>query len=355
MSTRDAGRGAAERPRVSVIVPCRNEERHIGACLDSILAGDYPPGRLEVLVVDGMSDDGTRRVVAEYAARHAAIRLLDNPRRITPTAMNIAVRASTGDVVVRMDAHVVYPRDYIARLVTIQEEEGADNVGGVIVTLPGEDTATARAIAIALSHRFGVGNSYFRIGTTERRWVDTVAFGCFRREIFSRVGMFDEELVRNQDEEFNFRVLRNGGRILLVPDVVARYYARASLGKVARMFYQYGYFKPLVARKIGRVMTLRQVVPSLFVLGLGGTAVLQFLTPVAGALFAGIAGIYAAAAVACSARAAARHGVRCGAVLASVFPVLHVSYGVGCLAGILDHFVLAGLRVRDVTAIPLSR
>ena len=351
----DADRGADTRPRVSVVVPCRNEERYIGACLESILDGDYPSDRLEVLVADGMSDDGTRGIVADYASRHRAVRLLDNPRRITPAAMNIAVRAATGDVVVRMDAHVVYPRDYIARLVAIQAEVGADNVGGVIVTLPGDDTATARAIAVALSHRFGVGNSYFRIGTSERRWVDTVAFGCFRREIFARIGLFDEELVRNQDEEFNFRLSRNGGRILLVPDVVARYYARGSLRKVARMFYQYGYFKPLVARKVGRVMTVRQVIPALFVLGLGGTAVLQPLTPVASVLLAGIVGLYASVALACAAQAAPRHGLRCGAVLATVFPVLHISYGIGCLAGLLDHVLLAGRRVRDATAIPLSR
>ncbi len=236
------------RPRVSIVMPCRNEAAYIGPCLESVLATDYPLDRVEVLVADGRSDDGTREIVEGWAARHPCVRLLDNPARITPAALNMAIRAATGDVIIRMDAHGVYPRDYVSRLVDALQETGADNVGGVVVTLPADDTPVARGIALAFSHPLGVGNAYFRIGVAGPRWVDTVPFGCFRRELFERVGMFDEEMVRNQDDEFNLRVIGRGGRILLLPDVVSRYYARRSLGAVARMFYQYGYFKPLVAR-----------------------------------------------------------------------------------------------------------
>ncbi|MGH7528934.1 MAG: glycosyltransferase family 2 protein, partial [Gemmatimonadales bacterium] len=280
-------------PRVSVILPCRNEARYIAACLDSILAAAYPLTQLEVLVVDGLSDDGTRDIVARYAAAYAQIRLLDNPGRIVPTALNIGIGAASGAVIARMDAHVVYPPDYLPRLVRALTESGVDNVGGCIVTLPADRTAAAQAIAIALSHPFGVGRSPFRVGARSARLVDTVPFGCYRRDVFARVGLFDEELVRNQDDEFNHRLVSRGGRVLLVPDVVSYYYARGSFAQVARMFYQYGAFKPLAARKVGRFMTLRQLVPAAFVSALGGTGLVALLWPPAALAGLAIAGAYA--------------------------------------------------------------
>jgi len=342
------------RPRVSIVMPCRNEAAYIGPCLESVLATDYPLDRVEVLVADGRSDDGTREIVEAWAARHPCVRLLDNPARITPAALNMAIRAATGDVIIRMDAHGVYPRDYVSRLVDALQETGADNVGGVVVTLPADDTPVARGIALAFSHPLGVGNAYFRIGVAGPRWVDTVPFGCFRRELFERVGMFDEEMVRNQDDEFNLRVIGRGGRILLLPDVVSRYYARRSLGAVARMFYQYGYFKPLVARKAERIMT-RQLVPPLFVLSLVATAVLGIWVPVARAAFAGIAGAYAALVLTGAAFAIRKHGLRCAAALAAVFSIMHVCYGAGYLRGIVDHWFPFRRRSRRTTPMPLTR
>ncbi|MGH4002424.1 MAG: glycosyltransferase family 2 protein, partial [Pseudonocardiaceae bacterium] len=270
-------RSSDEWPLVSIIIPCRNEARFIGPCLESIQASSYPQERIEVLIADGMSDDGTRDVIARYAGGDGRISLLDNPGRIAPTALNTALRAARGDVIVRMDAHAAYPPDYIPRLVSALEETGADNVGGVIVTLPAEETATARAIAVGMSHRLGVGNSHFRVGTSTRKSVDHVAFGCWRRAVFDRHGLFDEELVRGQDVEFNARLISRGGTVLLLPEVTSSYHARRSLGQVARMFYQYGYYKPLVVRKAGRVMTLRQLVPPLFVLALAGAGALGLL------------------------------------------------------------------------------
>lgn len=342
------------RPRVSIVMPCRNEAAYISACLDSVLTTDYPLDRIEVLVADGLSDDGTREIVERFAARYSCIRVLDNPARITPTALNTAIRAATGDVIIRMDAHGIYPRDYVSRLVTALEETGADNVGGIVLTIPANDTATARAIALAFSHPLGVGNAYFRIGVAGRRWVDTVPFGCFRRELFERVGMFDEEMVRNQDDEFNLRVIGLGGRILLLPDVVSRYYARRTLGAVGRMFYQYGYFKPLVARKAERIMT-RQLVPPLFVLSLVASALLGIWMPVARPAFAAIAGSYAALVLSGAALAARKHGVRCAAALAAVFSAMHVCYGVGYLRGILDHWSPLRRNTRRTAPVPLTR
>jgi len=346
---------SADRPFVSVLVPCRNERRYIGSCLDSILATAYPLDRLEVLVVDGRSDDGTREIVEGFAVRRRVVRLLDNPKRITPVALNMGIRAAVGDIVLRMDAHVSYPPEYIPRLVAALEVTGADNVGGVLVTRPAGDGPVARAIAVALSHPFGVGNSYFRIGVRAPRWVDTIAFFCCRKELFDRVGLFDEELVRHQDGEFNARLIKQGGRILLLPDVASYYYARGSLRQVARMYFQYGYFKPLVARKLRRFMTVRQLIPPAFVLSLLGTGLLAAWLPAAGVLFAVIAGTYGAAVATCAGLAARRHGIRCAAVLAGVFPLLHFSYGLGFIRRLLE---LAGLRrprARAVAELPLSR
>ena len=342
----------SQRPVVSIVVPCRNEAEYIGPLLDSILANEYPRDRLEVLIVDGMSDDGTRAVIAGYASRHSVIKLLDNPKRITPCALNLGISRTRGTIIMRMDAHVHYPPTYVADLVDWLVRTGADNVGGACVTLPANGTATARAIAAALAHPFGIGNARFRLGTTELRDVDTVPFGCFRREVFERVGLFDEDLVRNQDDEFNFRLLRAGGRVVIVPGVVSQYYARASLGKLWRMFFQYGYFKPLVARKVGAVMTARQLVPPLFVSILLLAALLAPWLRGARLILSLELGAYAAAELVGTAMVVGREGWVVGLTSSVVFPVLHVAYGVGYLLGTLD---LLLRRRRKARPVPLTR
>jgi glycosyltransferase involved in cell wall biosynthesis len=344
---------AAQR-RVTVILPCRNEAAHIAACLDSIVASAHPAERLEVLVVDGMSTDATRQVVAEYARTYPRIRLLDNPRRIVPTALNIGIRAATGEIIVRMDGHVVYPPEYIPRLVGALLESGADNVGGCLITLPADGTAVSQAIAIAMGHPFGVGNSHFRIGAKQARNVDTVPFGCFRRDVFTRLGMFDEDLVRNQDDEFNHRIIRHGGRVRLIPDVVSYYYARGSLRQVARMFYQYGAFKPLVARKVGGIMTVRQLVPAMFVTALLGSVLGAIIWPPAVWAGAAIAAVYAVCVVACALRVARSHNLRIAIALAAALPVVHLSYGYGFIRG-LRAGLFGRSRWRDPATVPMSR
>jgi GT2 family glycosyltransferase len=269
--------------------------------------------------------------------------------------MNIGITAARGDIVVRMDAHVEYPTNYIAVLVRQLEESGADNVGGVCQTCPASDAPLARAIAVGMSHPLGVGNSYFRIGTTEPRWVDTVPFGCYRRDVFERIGLFDEELVRNQDDELNLRLIRDGGKILLVPDVVSRYYARDSLTKLWRMYFQYGYFKPLVVRKIGRVMTLRQVVPSLFVTSLAVFGIAAFWSVWAMCLFAFLLGSYWLAITAVVLSALPRNGLACSLCLFVVFPTLHFSYGIGFLRGMFQFLLLRRSTIKDAGKVPISR
>jgi hypothetical protein len=288
---------------------------------------------------------------------------VNNDKEVTPAAMNIGIAAASGSVIVRMDAHVEYPGNYISSLVNLLEQSGADNVGGVCRTLPANDSAMAKAIAVGMSHPLGVGNSHFRIGSAEDRWVDTVPFGCYRREVFDRIGLFDEELVRNQDDELNLRLIKHGGRILLSPQIVCKYFTRDSLTKLWRMYYQYGYFKPLVVRKVGGVMTLRQLAPPLLVLCLAITALAGLLSLavlsspwklVALTAFALMTGGYLLVIGAFAARAAHKHGPAVAAALLGVFPTLHVSYGLGYLQGVVEFLVFRRNRTGGET-IPITR
>ena len=338
---------------VTVILPCRNEADRIDACLESIAATTFPIDRLEVLVIDGQSDDGSRQIVQGYVERHPWMRLLDNPRRITPAALNLGIRGARGEIVLRMDAHAVYPPEYITRMVAALQESGAENVGCRVLTVPGGPGPVAHGIALALSHRFGVGNSYFRIGAGAPRWVDTVAFGCFRRQLFARIGLFDEELVRNQDDEFNGRLRRAGGRILLLPDLTVTYPGRATLQQVARMFYQYGRFKPLAALKVGRLMTLRQIVPAAFLASLVLTGVTAPMVPAAALAWCLLVASYAAAA-GTAALGIPGAGLRCRLALLAALVTMHLSYGLGYWLG-LYALAVGRWRVAQPAQLPLSR
>jgi glycosyltransferase involved in cell wall biosynthesis len=340
---------------ISVIMPCRDEEKYLARALESILANDYPRDRLEVLVVDGMSTDGTRKIIAGFAKDHQFIRLLDNPKKITPAALNIGLAQARGNIIIRVDAHSVYPPQYLSDLAAWQEKTGADNVGGMWRILPGSDTAKARAIALGMAHPFGVGNAYYRIGAAAPRWVDTVPFGCYRRDVFSRLGNFDEDHVRTEDDEFNLRLRQNGGRILLVPDIVIDYYARESLSKVWRMYYYYGYFKPLVARKLGLVLSWRHVIPSFLILTLAVSFLLGWWLPGWGALGLLVLLAYLAADFFFAWRAGRDQDPKVTAYLALVFPALHFSYGVGFLKGLVDFFLLGKKGVKDGKGVPLAR
>lgn len=325
--------------KISVIIPVRNERQYIIGCLESIITGTTAHDLLEVFVVDGMSDDGTREVTAEFSLKYPFVNLLDNKAKTAPCAMNIGITRSTGEVVVRMDAHALYPKDYIERLVEVLETSGADNVGGVIITVPSNATAQAHAVAGILSHPFGVGNSHFRIGSSKIREVDTVPFGCYRRAVFDRIGLYDEMLTRNQDDELNGRLMRRGGKILLIPDIRITYFARDSISKMAKMLYQGGYFKPLVNVKIGGAATWRQLVPPAFVAsvlltGIGGLFY--------GKLFMALAFIlisYGTVDILASASIAREKGAALFPFLFAGFIIAHFSYGGGYLRGVLDFMV----------------
>jgi glycosyltransferase involved in cell wall biosynthesis len=342
-------------PLVSVIIPCRNEETFIKKCVESIMLQDYPKDKIEVLVVDGISTDGTRGLINDLMKVNEGVKMVDNPDKIVPRAMNIGIKSSRGEVIVRMDVHSIYEKDYISKCVKYLYERNADNVGGILITVPGGKTVFAEAIAFAISHPFGVGNAHFRIGTSEPKYVDTVPFGCYRKEVFDKIGLFDEDLIRNQDDEFNLRLIKNGGKILLVPEIISYYVARDSLAKLARMYFQYGYFKPLVAMKIGAVLTLRQLVPVIFV----GSLALSFLSSLIYRpliwVFLVILLTYLVVNAVFSFFIAVKKGLRYLPVLPLVFSAIHISYGIGYLKGILDFIVLKKHIRNKLKDISLSR
>ena len=318
---------------LSVICPIYNEESRIEECILSILAQDYPKEDLEVLFVDGQSSDRTRDIIANYMLNYSFIKLLDNPKRIAPAALNIGIRASSGDIIMRLDAHAKYPANYFSLLVSKLKESGADNVGGVCRTLPAKDTSVCRAIAHAMSSPFGMGNSYFRIGSDHEMWVDTVPFGCFKRDIFDKIGLFDEELVRNQDDEFNGRIIKTGGRILLLPEVVVDYFARDSLTKTAKMFFQYGLFKPLVNHKLQKPTTLRQFIPPLFFAGLIAGGLLSVFSKTILWIFVSVIVLYV---LCCFVFGRNRERVWPDVLwMPFTFSAIHLSYGCGYWVGIL--------------------
>ena len=219
---------------LSVICPIYNEEKYIANCIESILLQDYPKDDLEVLFVDGMSKDRTREIVAEYTRKYPFIRLIDNPEKIVPYAMNYGIRASKGEVIIRLDAHATYEKNYFSALVRRLNELGADNVGSVCKTDVLNKTPKTLAIREVLSNKFGVGNSVFRTGIDKVMEVDTVPFGCWRRDVFDKYGLYDLRLVRNQDIELNKRILRGGGKIFIVPDTYCTYLARETFKGLAK-------------------------------------------------------------------------------------------------------------------------
>ncbi len=316
---------------VSVLVPVRNEARYIERCLRSLAAQDYPRDRFEVLVIDGRSDDATRELVSHFAAESTLdLRLLDNPRRKTAAGLNRGLDEARGGVIVRVDGHAAVAPDYLSRCVFALFDTGADCVGGVIEAVG--DTTVGRAIAVAMSSRFGVGGVAFRVGGAGA--VETVAFGAYRRDVFERIGRFTEDIDKGEDDEFNYRLCDAGGSILLVPELHAQYTVRGSLRGLARQYVGYGRAKPAVLARHPSQARARQFVPAAFVTALASTGALACAGR--SGPFKLLLATYAAAAAAASLASARRRGLRYAPLLPAAFVVLHVSNGLGFLAGLAD-------------------
>lgn len=327
---------SAPLPFVSVIMPIRNEADFIERSLGAVLAQDYPRDCFEVLIADGMSTDSTREIIRRVAGDYPEISLhiLDNPRQIVPTGFNAALAQARGEVIVRVDGHTIIVPDYLRECALALERSGADNVGGKMNAVGA--SPFGQAVALATSSPFGVGGALFHYSDQEEL-VDTVYMGAWRREVFERLGFFDEELVRNQDDEFNYRLRAAEGKILLSPAIRSKYFNRSSIRALWRQYYQYGFYKVRVLQKHPAQMQPRQFVPPLFALGLLLGAMLAPLSkPLRRLWTAGLAA-YGLANVAASVKLARANGWQHFKRLPLVFFILHFSYGLGFLAGLV-HF-----------------
>ena len=324
--------GAETIRRISVIAPMWNEARHIEQLVADLAAQDFE-GEVELLVADGRSTDGSVELLRAAAAEHGVeLKVLDNPMRWVSAGLNACIREATGDLIVRVDCHSGYPPDYLRQCATVAEETGADNVGGIFV--PRGETGMERAVATAMDSPFG-GIHWTRHGSAGRHDVDTVPYGAFRPRAFEIAGLFDESLVRNQDDEFNLRLRRAGGRIVLDPSIRIFYTPRGSFTRLFRQYFEYGLWKPAVMRKHGSVVSVRSLAPILFVVSLVVLAVLapfshfdlllleaEIALYVVGALVFGLMAIRAK-----------REPLRLLPRVIGAFLTFHVAYGIGMAAG----------------------
>jgi succinoglycan biosynthesis protein ExoA len=322
----------ANTPFVTVIMPVRNEAAYISSAIRSVLAQDYPCDRMEILVADGMSNDGTRGIINSFSARNPNLHLVENRGRIVPTAMNAALARSKGEVIVRIDGHCEPATDYVSQCVRHLYEDDIDAIGGPIETIG--NTFSAEVIALAMSSRFGVGGAAFRTFKGTAMLADTVAFPAYKRAAIEKLGPYDEELVRNQDDEYNYRLRKFGGKLLLSSDVRSRYYSRGSIRGLWRQYFQYGYWKVRVMQKHTAQMRLRQFVPPAFVLTLVLSALLAPLSNFALAALLVIVAAYIAANIAATLTTGGRR-LRTWPLLSLAFSTLHMSYGCGFLCGLI--------------------
>lgn len=326
-----------ELPKVSVIIPARNEEKFIEKCIESFLTCDYPKELIEVIVVDGMSEDGTRKIVRELSERDIRVLLVNNEKKITPVAMNLGVKASKGEYIFFSGAHSEMRSDYISKCIRHALETGADNVGGIMKTEPRISSTVGIAISKVLSSPLGVGGAKFRTGVTKPIEVDTVPFGCYKREVFDRIGYFNEKLVRNQDIEFNLRLKRAGGKIILFPDIELTYYARSTYRDLSKNNFENGFWV-IAAKKYAEVpYSKRHLVPLMFVLFL----LLGFLISL---VFTYFLFVYISllvtyfVTVIIFSFSHALEAKKLNLLFAAIvsYLVLHISYGVGSLLGLFS-------------------
>jgi glycosyltransferase involved in cell wall biosynthesis len=320
-------------PFVSVIMPVYNEQAFIGRSLRAILAQSYPKELMEIVIADGMSTDDTRSIIQAISDEtQVPVKVVNNPRQIAPTGLNCALQLAEGQVVIRVVGHCEIDRVYVANCVALLQAGTADGVGGPIETLG--ETSVARVIALAMSSPFGVGGSAFRTVKDREMYTDTVAFPGYTKRIIEKVGPFNEELVRNQDDEYNFRIRKSGGRILLSPTIRSRYYSRGTFRSLWRQYFQYGFWKVRVMQLHAGQMSLRQFVPFVFVASI---LVLSFLSLVSPAARYGLAVLLAtylvsnliASVITCIRSLSQVPGV------ALSFAILHISYGCGFLIGLV--------------------
>ena len=253
------------KPEISVIIPCRNEERYIGKIIEDLIFHNKDLS-LEIIVVDGMSTDKTRDIVKSLSKKYPGIiKLIDNPARYVPHALNLGIKSARGDILIRMDAHAIYPPHYIETLIKyLKNEKDAWNVGPVVEPAPYGNALFQKSIAIAQKSIFGVGNSLWRLGVKKPTYADTTPFFCMKRETFEKLGLFNEKLIRNQDAEFNARIIKNGGKNLIIPDANVKVITRRDFKSLAKQYFEYGYYRALSTKILKKTFSYRAFVPPVF-------------------------------------------------------------------------------------------
>lgn len=321
-------------PSVSLLVATRNEAQHIEDCLNSIISQQYPVELLEILVIDGMSEDTTRDIVTSIIDMHENIRLIENKKIIQSAAWNLGIDLCQADVISIVSGHVTLAPDYVAKAVKTLQRTGADLVGGTIRAI--SSTKDGEAIALAMSHPFGVGGARHRY-TEKEAETDSVFMGFCHRSVFEKIGKYDEELVRNQDDEFSYRLLKAGGRIICNPVIKSFYHSRSTYRSLWKQYYQYGFYKVRVLQKHPTQMRPRQFVPLLFVLAVIA-AILSLVLPWGWLALASILSVYLLANIAVSLALAQKEGWQYLWRLPSAFATLHISYGLGFLVGLIKFY-----------------
>jgi succinoglycan biosynthesis protein ExoA len=339
-------------PAVSVLIPCRNEGHYIAGCIRSLLSQEPPEGGFELIVADGRSTDGSGALLRQMSESHHSLRVIDNPGLIVSSGLNKAIEAAKGRVLIRADVHTEYACDYIRQCVRVLHESGADNVGGPWVAVG--KGYIGRAVAAVFHSGFGSGGALSHDPQYEGP-VDTVYLGCWRRECFDWIGGFDEALVRNQDDEFNLRLTRAGGKIWQSPVIKSKYFPRGSLPRLFQQYMQYGYWKVRVIQKHRIPASWRHAVPALFVSTTLALLVASAVSSAAGVAAGMAVGMYLTCSMAASLMTAARSELTLLPVLPFVFFCVHIGYGYGFLRGIMDFAILRrapavrmGLVTRDV-------
>lgn len=330
-------------PTVSIVMPIRNEAGVILKSVTSVLGQEYPAELMQILVVDGMSEDGTRDILLKMNQQRQLeghsfpeILVLDNPRCIAPTAMNVGIQKATGEIIVRVDGHAILEPTYIRQCVDWLQKTGVECVGGAVTSVG--STYVGKAIAAAMSSRFGVGGSGFRTadGESQTRLTDTVPFGAFKREVFSRVGLFNETMVRHQDYEFNYRLRKAGGRILLLPFLRVEYHVRSQLRSLWKQYWQYGIWKGRFIRTYPDSLKFRHLVPALFVFILLLSAVIGLVFPSLLWCLGTVLGAYALFLILAIVNLSRNGNLKFVPLLPIVLVCLHVSYGLGIWIGLLS-------------------
>ena len=319
-------------PFVSVIVPMRNEEKYIGQCLNSLSNQDYDHDCYEILVLDGKSTDNSWQIVEQKVCHSDRVRLLTNPHQTTPHAFNRGIQEARGDLCIIFSAHAYAAPDFISKSVYYIRATGADCVGGR-VDMRGENDL-ARAVAKAVASAFGMGNVYFR-SSNRPGFVDTVSYCTYRKEIFEHIGLFDVELIRNQDYELNYRVRKAGGQIFFAPDIEVSYYSRSSWRRLIKQYFQYGFWKVRTVQKHPGSIKLRHIIPPIFVEGVLLTMFGGFLWWPLWIALGAILGSYVLVALFFSLRIAAKEGGEFFFLLPLVFAIMHFCWGTGFIWGVL--------------------